>query len=116
MVVPTEEGFIGTVKKQVTVWVCRCGGVSKAGYGHSNSFSPQLKLSILAHSFCHWTTQTTGSGAVGTYAARRNRLKKVVGGVTMGLVMCWVTATRVLLEKGICSAAAANGMRGVEPR
>jgi hypothetical protein len=116
VVVPIGKGFIGPVKKQVTVWVSRCGGVSKADHGHSNSFGPQQKLSKTAYSFCYRMTQTTGSGAGGTYAARRNRLKKAVGDVTMGRVMCWVTATRVLLKKRIRSAAAANGMRGVEPR
>jgi hypothetical protein len=116
VVVPTGKGFIGTVKKQVTVSVSRCGNVSKADHGHSNSFSPQEKLPKPAHSFCYRTTQTTGSGAGGTHAARRNRLNKAVGVVTMGRVMCWVTATRVLLKMGIRSAAAANGMRGVEPR
>jgi hypothetical protein len=115
-VVPTGKRFIDTVKKQVTVSVSRCGGVCKADQGHSNSLSRQQKLSKPAHSFCYRTTQTTGSGPGGTHAAWRNRLNKAVGGVTMGPVMCWVTATRVLLKKGIRSAAAANGMRGVEPR
>lgn len=101
--VPTGKGFIGPEKKQVTVWVSRCG-------------SPQQKLSkpasfiLLPDDANHriWRRRQL-CGAEKSPEKSGRRCDHGTGDV-LG------HGHPRVAEKGIHSAAAANGMRGVEPR